>query len=204
MPFTNAFVMLEERPLMRTAFGMAKRNTAGSIIWMILRDGLNPFGRHRSVHVSHESQFDAIVEVDGRYHLTTEPQQSFTLKVLYALADFCLMSNLILARLEGNEAELACDDPQAESLDVTKHKWRSHAATVPDDTPRPTKTSREPLNVRDLWVVSNVPEHWAGTVQYPINERSGQSISANSRRFTVGEVTSICLFVGTRTTYRAM
>lgn len=57
-------------------------------------------------HVSHESQFDAFVEDDGRYHLTTEPQPSFTHEVLYALVGFCLLSDWVLARLEGNEAEL--------------------------------------------------------------------------------------------------
>lgn len=57
-------------------------------------------------HVSHESQLDAIVEVDGEYHLATEPQPTFTHEVLYALAGFCLMSDWVLARLEGDEAEV--------------------------------------------------------------------------------------------------
>lgn len=57
-------------------------------------------------HVSHESQFDAFVEFDGKYHLTPEPEEAFTHEVLYALAGFCLMSDWVVTRLEGNEAEL--------------------------------------------------------------------------------------------------
>ncbi|MET0887791.1 MAG: hypothetical protein ABWX92_15225 [Mycetocola sp.] len=58
-------------------------------------------------HVSHESQTDAIIEVDGEYRLQPEPEPFFEHEVLYALTGFCLLAAWIIARLEGNTWEEA-------------------------------------------------------------------------------------------------
>lgn len=57
-------------------------------------------------HVSHETALDYFIDVDGDLHIQDDPESTFTDETLYALAGFCLLASWLLARLEGDAAEI--------------------------------------------------------------------------------------------------
>ncbi|WP_448808358.1 hypothetical protein [Agromyces bauzanensis] len=57
-------------------------------------------------HVSHEAWTDTFEDVDGKLHIRDQPEPSWEHEIVYSLAGFCMLSAWVLARLEGDDAEI--------------------------------------------------------------------------------------------------
>lgn len=72
-------------------------------------------------HVTHQAATDSVIEVDGKVHLADEPEETMDVEVLYTLVGVAMMTEWLVARLEGNTDEIRRLHKLAQDLHVP---WR--------------------------------------------------------------------------------